>query len=887
MHMVHTDIGKRLLRSHYHLIRWLLGTLLTWFVLLGAGAPIAMAQTSQSPDAAPITSDPADTAVVNQTANPTPSQALLSPALIAGVTQAANDMRGIAGGELLALVAAGVMAAAGTQLARGGMASASFPTQLSLHPTPPITVRSTGKRPSSATIVSDVGIVNAFGEAVPSLSVHTAAAAQSATLAQTVMTPTQQLQAAPAPLPADRYLADLRNALDQLRQQPTPNTELIGQLEAKLANAQTLLTGTVDPIKGVLIVDETGQVVPLSLYLKTLPNGKYQLIDLTNPLPDAVGVYEGDTIEATWQEFLANNYLPAGQLAAAPPPTAGSQPGVWRAHTHEQRSWRRRISDWLWEKHQWPWYRDLLEGWRQSGWFGKAAAGVLGFVVNLLTSIDPQGNYQRGWSIITVVASLVAAGFGLLGKLTASVGAWFKNLPFIKWLGNTKFVKWLAESRLVKWLKNPDNIASFLKESWSSFWELLASVSDDLIKRFPFLGRIIDKAKAWIKTWLKPESGGIGSLSAKLRAWRERISQLPVIRPTLEFLKNIRSMGQHRFVRRLTKWLNDLSQLPVIRPTLEFLKNIRQGFIDFIKKPANRRKAILDLLTYIGSNGLVGAFIWFFKSLLKDILQVKWIKRLFMFTGAVYFAKWVAEWLGWATPPPTAAPPQSEPQPSPQTPRPAPPPTAPSPAPTAPQPSAPGPQPTTSQPSSSPPPAQPAPQQTPPAQPAPQQTPPTHLHRQWSMVRKGDSNENVVTLQAMLRRRGYNVPDNGKFDAKTRAAVIRFQRNRGRAVDGIVGPDTWTALVPTLRLGDRNLVVKALQRQLVHKYGYPIAIDGRFGSIETRPAVIAFQRAHGLAPDGIVGPNTWAALLSGVSASGAQHGDNRSSKGGSYRVIGP
>lgn len=36
--------------------------------------------------------------------------------------------------------------------------------------------------------------------------------------------------------------------------------------------------------------------------------------------------------------------------------------------------------------------------------------------------------------------------------------------------------------------------------------------------------------------------------------------------------------------------------------------------------------------------------------------------------------------------------------------------------------------------------------------------------------------------------------------------------------------------------------------------------DGRFGS-GTRRAVVAFQRSRGLAPDGIVGPDTWVALL--------------------------
>jgi peptidoglycan hydrolase-like protein with peptidoglycan-binding domain len=38
-----------------------------------------------------------------------------------------------------------------------------------------------------------------------------------------------------------------------------------------------------------------------------------------------------------------------------------------------------------------------------------------------------------------------------------------------------------------------------------------------------------------------------------------------------------------------------------------------------------------------------------------------------------------------------------------------------------------------------------------------------------------------------------------------------------------------------------------------------VVVDGNFGA-KTEAAVRAFQRAHGLLPDGIVGPKTWAAL---------------------------
>lgn len=63
----------------------------------------------------------------------------------------------------------------------------------------------------------------------------------------------------------------------------------------------------------------------------------------------------------------------------------------------------------------------------------------------------------------------------------------------------------------------------------------------------------------------------------------------------------------------------------------------------------------------------------------------------------------------------------------------------------------------------------------------------------------------------------------------------------------------------TLRIGDRGADVAEIQA-LLRKIGYdPGVIDGIFGS-RTQQAVIQFQRNNGLAPDGIIGPNTYQAL---------------------------
>jgi peptidoglycan hydrolase-like protein with peptidoglycan-binding domain len=69
------------------------------------------------------------------------------------------------------------------------------------------------------------------------------------------------------------------------------------------------------------------------------------------------------------------------------------------------------------------------------------------------------------------------------------------------------------------------------------------------------------------------------------------------------------------------------------------------------------------------------------------------------------------------------------------------------------------------------------------------------------------------------------------------------------------------ATPPTVSQGDAGPWVSHLQlRLLVHDPAAGLAVDGQFGPA-TLTAVTAFQRSLGLVPDGIVGPNTWAALL--------------------------
>ena len=146
------------------------------------------------------------------------------------------------------------------------------------------------------------------------------------------------------------------------------------------------------------------------------------------------------------------------------------------------------------------------------------------------------------------------------------------------------------------------------------------------------------------------------------------------------------------------------------------------------------------------------------------------------------------------------------------------------------------------------------------------------------LVYSGSRGEDVKTLQAQLNALGYDCGTvDGIFGAKTYNAVVKFQKDRGLAVDGIVGKNTWAALgvtgttvvetqtasitsnMPLLCRGSTGEAVKTLQTRL-NALGYDCGtVDGIFG-IKTYNAVVKFQTARALAVDGIVGVNTWGAL---------------------------
>lgn len=128
----------------------------------------------------------------------------------------------------------------------------------------------------------------------------------------------------------------------------------------------------------------------------------------------------------------------------------------------------------------------------------------------------------------------------------------------------------------------------------------------------------------------------------------------------------------------------------------------------------------------------------------------------------------------------------------------------------------------------------------------------------------GSSGEAVADIRRRLFALGFDSTDPpGVFGEATKECVAAFQRHRGLAADGVVGPVTWSELVEAgYRLGDRLLYhrrpmlrgddVADLQQRL-NALGFECGkADGWFGP-DTLQALLDFQHNRRMAEDGICG----------------------------------
>jgi YVTN family beta-propeller protein len=183
-------------------------------------------------------------------------------------------------------------------------------------------------------------------------------------------------------------------------------------------------------------------------------------------------------------------------------------------------------------------------------------------------------------------------------------------------------------------------------------------------------------------------------------------------------------------------------------------------------------------------------------------------------------------------------------------------------------------------------------------------------------LEKGNKSSEVTSLQKQLQAAGYfDGPVTGYYGTLTQQAVSKFQKTKGLAVNGIADEPTLKALnpetqtdfqpeapapqssekskestqqalnpealtdsqlevlpsqssekskletnsTPTLKKGSKNSEVTALQKQLQAAGYFDGPVTGYFGTL-TQEAVIAFQKARGITPNGVADTNTFNAL---------------------------
>ena len=95
---------------------------------------------------------------------------------------------------------------------------------------------------------------------------------------------------------------------------------------------------------------------------------------------------------------------------------------------------------------------------------------------------------------------------------------------------------------------------------------------------------------------------------------------------------------------------------------------------------------------------------------------------------------------------------------------------------------------------------------------------------------QGDQGQEIAGIQAQLNALGYNVGSaDGDFGESTALAVVKFQNDRGLEDDGVIGTDTYRAImgreIPVSRDGSSSLVRRIIQSSMRYQ-GVPYVFGG-------------------------------------------------------------
>jgi Putative peptidoglycan-binding domain-containing protein len=135
-----------------------------------------------------------------------------------------------------------------------------------------------------------------------------------------------------------------------------------------------------------------------------------------------------------------------------------------------------------------------------------------------------------------------------------------------------------------------------------------------------------------------------------------------------------------------------------------------------------------------------------------------------------------------------------------------------------------------------------------------------------AVLRKGVSGPEVRTLQQNLQKLGFfQGPVDDYFGPSTEVAVISFQNSQGLVADGIVGPGTSELLQHPQKA---SAGMRDVQSKLKELGFYTGQLDGVSG-MQTKAALMSFQRERGLSQSGNADSATLKALGFEVSGAGS------------------
>jgi peptidoglycan hydrolase-like protein with peptidoglycan-binding domain len=134
----------------------------------------------------------------------------------------------------------------------------------------------------------------------------------------------------------------------------------------------------------------------------------------------------------------------------------------------------------------------------------------------------------------------------------------------------------------------------------------------------------------------------------------------------------------------------------------------------------------------------------------------------------------------------------------------------------------------------------------------------------WPIVKKGANSTAVRLIQLRLNDLGFGpLGVDGDFGDHTDTAVRHAQQAKGLSVDGVVGKDSWHALVggmAVLHQGDTGEAVHTAQLRLI-ELGYASFTPTQFFGPKTLEALHSFQTEAGLPPSDAVDETTWRYLF--------------------------